>query len=434
MRISRWVRVAAGLCSLFLTLGTAFGAQSIQGAARVPTADVAVLGTTNGAACRYYSVFGSETGINVNTGGTCVNTRCFRNYNAAQQAFICNGENTGPYNADADGQTFYNLVDAEANPGACNHAAFYGVQGMVTNSLVLQYPGDFRMDNCPGTTAVNCLDILLASDADPNPLPNVNMGTVGPHTISSIGGLTPVPNVLIQITGTPCGQGNAWLRWREPNQYAGNMRGNAPSPVLGVRLWKNEAPCGACPGGDLSAGWEPVGFYPIGAGASGVCYPLGLETVWFALTVVVRGPGANPTQIDTGIVGTWPNATGFVGTNSQCMGVVSLAVRIASVKARYVGRAKVEVSFTTGSEAGVSGLNVQRASSPSGPWTTIGEMVSTRGDGNSYAVTDKVRPSFGSLLYYRVQVVMNDGATEQSGSAAVTLPVVRKKITPGSKE
>src|SRR5262245_10344837 len=120
----------------------AFAAQSIQGAAAVAAADAGTyLGTTNGVGCRYYSVAGSETGVNLNTVG-CGGIRCLRNYNAAQSKYICNGENTAPYNADADGQTFYNLIDGQANAAGCNHAAFYGLQGMVTNSLTINNPGD----------------------------------------------------------------------------------------------------------------------------------------------------------------------------------------------------------------------------------------------------------------------------------------------------
>lgn len=428
--------LCAGVGSSFLAIGLAFGYQAIEGSVRIPSADVGILGTKDNLACRAYSVYGAEAGINLNTAATnpaCLNNRCMRNYNVSQQIFVSNQEGTGLYNRDADGQIFYNLTDAEIFPGACNHAAYYGVQGMVTNSGVLMYPGDFRADNCPGTTALNCFDILLPSDAGPNPLTNVNMGLPGtPHTLSSIGGLTPVPNVTIQAPNGPCGPSALTLHWREPNQYAGNMRGGAPSPVLGVRLWKNNAPCGACPGGNLSAGWQPVGFYPLGAGSLGVCHPVSQEdSLWFALTVVLRGPSIEPKQIETGIVGNWPNQSGFVGTNSQCMSLAPTALRIAGISARYMGRATVQVSFTTGSEAGLSGFNVQRAPNASGPWATLGEMVATRGDGSSYTVNDKVRPSLGSLLYYQVQVVMNNGATEQSGSAGVTLPLVQKKISPG---
>jgi hypothetical protein len=408
----------------------AFAAQAISSSVGVPTADVAVLGTTNGVGCRIYSTFGAETGINVNIATTvpaCGNARCLRNYNAAQQIFVCNTENTAPYNADADGQIFYNLIDGEANPGACNHAGFYAFEGMVTNSGAILSPGDFRVDGCPGTTSVNCLERASSADSNATPLANVNAGVQAAHGISSVGGLTPNPTVRVDLSaGNGCG-GGVKLTWRDPDSYATNMKNGVPSPLQGVRLYRNNSPCASCPGGSVAAGWTPVGDFGPTAGTAGVCQPVAGDA-WYALTVLAKGPGAAPSTIESGVVG----GQGFVGANSQCVNTSPTAVRIASVTARYAGRGTVNVAFTTGSEAGVSGFNVQRASSPSGPWTTVGEMVSTRGDGNSYTVTDKVRASLGHVLYYAVQIVMNDGSTVQSGTSAVTLPAVQKKLSPGN--
>ncbi len=210
--------------------------------------------------------------------------------------------------------------------------------------------------------------------------------------------------------------------------YAANMKG-VTSPVKGVRLWKSGASCSACPSGDVAAGgWAPVQFFATGSGAAGTCQPITGDS-WFALTVVAKGPSSTPsTEIETGIVG----GAGFVGPNSQCVNTQATVSRIASMSARYTGRGSVNVKFTSGSEAGVTGFYVQRATSANGPWTRVSEMLAAKGDGSEYVSTEKVKAGLGHVVYYNVQVVMNDGSTVDSGSSAVTLPATQRKLNPGN--
>src|SRR4029453_16428305 len=131
----------------------AFAAQVVQGSVRnvSPATNSLVAGT---AACRVYSVSGADIGINNNT-TTCANMRCPRTFATATffgtGGYRCNQENTAAYNGDADGQTFYELIDAEAGAGTCNHVAFYAVQGMAAASLQIINFGDDRQAGCPGT-------------------------------------------------------------------------------------------------------------------------------------------------------------------------------------------------------------------------------------------------------------------------------------------
>ena len=118
---------------------------------------------------------------------------------------------------------------------------------------------------------------------------------------------------------------------------------------------------------------------------------------------------------------------GFVGATSQCVPLVPTATRIALVTARYAGRGVVNVGFRTGTEGGVQGYYVQRASSPTGPFTRVSDLMAPRGDGSDYTVSDRVRPSLGRTAYYKVQVVMSDGTSELSGAYAVALPAPKAK-------
>jgi hypothetical protein len=59
-------------------------------------------------------------------------------------------------------------------------------------------------------------------------------------------------------------------------------------------------------------------------------------------------------------------------------------------------------------------------------------MIATKGDGSEYVSTEKVKAGLGHVVYYNVQVVMNDGSTVDSGSSAVTLPATQRKLNPGN--
>lgn len=425
----------------------ATGMQAAVG--EVPNADSLALGQIG---ARIYSIgvcpAGASTGcaggstltINANT-PACTDIRCLRTWTTLQAdagpgGYPSQVENTTGYNSDAENQTFYVLWDGQVNAGAGNHAAFYAAQGTVAASGTPPL-GHFRKAACGGTLAGNCFNRDDTTNSDQTPVQFVNAGYQSAHTLSQIGGLSPVPTVRVGSPGVGCAAGDSKLTWDDPALYTAAMNSNAnnppqptppPSPVMGVRLYTNHSPCstngGQGPSGDL-AGWTAGASFANGAGAAGTCVTVAGDT-WYALTVRFRGPGAAPSELETGISGS--PAAGFVGANSQCVGNPATASRIVNLTARYAGRGSVNVSWTTGTEGGVQGFYVTRGTSASGPFTRVSEMVAPRGDGQTYAVQNKVHSALGRVQYYSIEVVNADGTSTQSGPAAVNLPAAKQRF------
>jgi len=439
------------LLALMVTLGAALAAPvlaavAIQGVVGdIDAGSSANLGTSFG--CRVWSNL--DPNINANqavTAPACLNNRCtdpaviFYDPSMPGGGYYCNQENTGPYHNDAEGQTFTELADAQAFAGACNHTAFYSLQGMIPRTDIPTDNGDPSISGCPSGFFQNCFERADNPDALVVPYTNTNQGypTAASHTISKVGGMSPVPPVRVSKTAL-CGSG-VQLTWSDPELYSTTNKDGVTTFVKGVRLYENHNPCSQCPNGD--AGWVAStsgptgdGKYALGAGGgTGVCVPVTGDT-WYALTVRVKGPnrdtGGGPpapdpnSEVETGRVG----LVGFVGANSQCVNRNATAVRIASMSARYAGRGTVNVNFTTGLEGGVQGYYVARASSPNGPFTRVSGLLNARGvDGSPYAYSDKVRSALGRVLYYSVEIVQTDGTTENSASTAVNLPAGKKKL------
>lgn len=421
--------VVIGLLT-FGAMGVALAAEGVQGAVgNIDSATNALVAGTVG--CRYYSVSGSDAGINNNV-PSCTNQRCIRPYATAVKfspgGYLCQGENTVAYNADANNQTFYMLVDAQANAGTGNHVGFFSIAGQTASSAGIVNLGDPGSADCGGTiTSTNCFTRADSNKALATPLVSTyaQFGA-NAHQIAPAGGLSPIPTVRVGSIGSGCPAGQVRLTWDDPFSYASLMKNGVQSPVLGVKLYKNANTCATPPSGDV-AGWVALNSYPMGAGTTGICEAITQDT-WFALTVRVKGPTSSATELETGIQG----AAGFVGANSQCVAASPTAVRIAGMSARYAGRGTVEVKFQTGAESGVTGYYVQRAKSATGPWTRVSEMVAPMGDGTSYTVSDKVKSGLGHVLYYSVEVVNNDGTTTNSGSSAVSIPQSQRKLSPGN--
>lgn len=401
----------------------ALGAQKISSSVRdVPPTDNAALNGT--LACRAFSVSGADTGINTNT-TQCLNVRCLRPYATStffgSGGYRCNSENTAGYNNDADNQTFYNLVDAEASAGTCNHIAFYSVQGQVASSVIITNTGDDRQLGCPGTAQQNCFYAVNPGVGRATPLTNT-AATYGPlpHQIVNISGLSPVPTVHVTAPGGGgCAANEVHLTWEEPETYDPLMRNGVASPVQGVNLYRNDSSCGTCPDG--VTGWNFVGAFPMGAGTTGTCVAITGDS-WFALAVRVKGPSAGATTLETGRV----NGVGFVGANSQCVSLTPTVIRIVSLRARYMGRSRVSVSWTAGTEGGVQGYYVSRASAASGPYARVSEAILPAGDGARYTFSERVLPDVGGV-YYRIDIVTGDGAESHSGIAAAIVPPPRAK-------
>lgn len=410
----------------------------IQGAVRtVSTADAPALGTS--VACRYYQVTGAFAGTNITTGSSttpaCLENRCPRTFNtnalfggAGFGGYNCNQEATDSYAPPAtepSNQTFYNLIDAQANAGTCDHIGYYVVQGQSANNLSNDNAGDARALNCAGTVTQNCFTAGDVTNSDQTPLTST-ASTFGstPHQIRSIGGLSPIPTVRVSAPNTNgCGPNSVKVTWDDPIDATPTMKNGVPSPVQGVNLYANTAGCGACPNGET--GWVQVAQFSANAGAAGTCAPIPAGgTSWYALTVRVKGPGNGPTSIETGRVG----GVGFVGANSQCVDNGSGTVaRIVSLAARYAGRGTVNVNWTSGSEGGVQGFYVTRATTPAGPFTRVSDLVGTTGDNSRYTFADHIRAGVGRLVYYQLQIQHTDGTSELSGTTAVTMPTPKAK-------
>lgn len=414
--------------AVFIGNGPALGAANIQGTiGNVLSLDAEVLG---GVGCRAWSL--QDFGINKNqivTLPACLNNRCPRVYQLGggflePGGYICPGENTVAYSNDDDNQTFYQLVDAELGSGACNHAGYYAVQGMIArNGLVVSPTGDFRSAGCPGVAPTNCFERADESDSRQTPLDHVYIGygTNDPHQLRRIGGLSPIPTVRVTSpTNTVCPSGQSFLTWDNPEMYTSTMKNGVASPVLGVRLYKNERSCTSCPDG--AKAWVAIGDFDATSGPTGTCVPVSTST-WFALTVRVLGPHA-ATVVETGRVGDM----GFVGANSQCVAGDFTVQRIASASARYIGRRRVVFSFTTGFEGGVTGYFVSRGTSPDGPFERVSTEIMPQGDGAHYSFSERLAGGWGPAAYYMIEIVQSDGTIESFGSTMAVLPRARRTL------
>lgn len=398
----------------------AFAIRAIQGAVgEVSALDGAALGSVG---FRIWSAFpGGESNINDNV-ASCRNVRCMRTYivntTLNPGGYVGNQENTSPYNGDVADQPFYMLADAEMNRSTGQHICYYGVGGVSANTAGV---GAFLGDGCPGTQATNCFDRLdsgygtvLLTDT------YVSYGA-GANEIRAIGGLNPVPTVRIaSVAG-----GVATLQWDDPQTYAAAMRpsttaGAPPSPVIGVRLWKNDR-VGGCtdPAGD-DPGWTPIGEFGLGAGGTTDALPGGVSCRFYALSVRLVGPGGPPAEVQTFCV----------GANSQPVSTDPTAVRIVRFDAAYTGRGSVNVTWQSGIEGNTQGYYVTQSTSPNGQFTRVSEMVSARGDNSNYSFTHKVNAAQGRVYYYQLEIVGRDGTTATTSPAAVNLPGRSKKGGP----
>ena len=101
--------------------------------------------------------------------------------------------------------------------------------------------------------------------------------------------------------------------------------------------------------------------------------------------------------------------------------------KVVAITARYAGRNTVNINWTSGTEGGVSGYYVTRATSPTGNFTRVSDQITTTGDNSHYTVSDKVSGKSARMVYYRIEIVNADGTTENSGVASATLPAPKAK-------
>lgn len=422
-----------GLMAVLVVAGSApsFAARAISGAVgNVDASDGALLNNLCG--FRTYSALpGGESNINDNT-SSCRNIRCLRPYstNPTLQpgGFVANQEATQVYNGDVPDQPYYQLADCCLNDTAANHVGFYAVGGVTANNSGI---GNHLAAGCPSTTATNCFTRNDTSVAGPLLLHARNGFPAGGNSLRAVGGLNPIPNVLVKV-GNGCPAGSACLTWPDPPDYAAQMHPSndapaPPSPVLGVTLYRNDGPSvgGVCTEPTGAGPWDPIGTFPLGAGAVGTVVPLPCNQAnpqcsWFALRVRVIGPGGLPNSIETACV----------GVNSQPVTGCATAVRIARFNATYAGHGVVNVAWTSGIEGDVSGYYVTRGASAAGPFTRVSGLVPATGDGSHYSRADQVGSNTGRVLYYQLQVVGRDGTTTPSSSVEVTVQGRSKKRAP----
>jgi hypothetical protein len=376
--------------------------------------------------------------INANNGGGgCADIRCVRGYDPAVTGggYSELDENTTAYSGDADNQTFFVLWDGQVLGGAANHIAYYAVQGGIVSNGTTNAPlgGDPYQANCAGDIPINCLELDDSRWPRTTPLASTNASYGGPlHTIRSIGGLSPVPNVR---AGNPGLTGPIPLSWDAPDTFSGAMKGGplgqpAPtSPVKGVRIYKcANQPCSGSGPLANDACWQPLASVDLpNTTTSDPSCPTAGSCNWYAATVRLLGPGGGAMEVETGreVVTNPPSSSGilkFVGVNSQAVACGATSILISSVNARYAGRGTVDVSWTTGIEGSLRGFYVSRGTSPSGPFSHVSPLIPQTGDASTYQFSDHAKSGVNRVIYYQVEAIGADGTVTASGPTAVTIP------------
>src|SRR5206468_3796276 len=121
----------------------------------------------------------------------------------------------------------------------------------------------------------------------------------GSHSLSSLGGLNAVSTVNVNASaGNPCGAGQANLTWVDAT--VNSLRNAAADPYKGVVLYKSsQSSCGACPGGDVSAGgWVTAGTFGPGTGGANHCVPApAAGGDYYAIRYRFTGPGGGANEM-----------------------------------------------------------------------------------------------------------------------------------------
>jgi hypothetical protein len=325
---------------------------------------------------------------------------------------------------------FNSVVEMEANAGAGNHAGYYvWTQGAV-NEFDLGLWNDAGL-NCASTSVdTTCLGNGNADNS-------VDVGGVpsssGGPTLNNVGGFRPIPVPrAFDIdgdgnAGTKAGvKGFYQLAW-DAAASLGKNPGRAPA---GYEVWAAKSTGssgnpGSCtpptqaaflrvvqvPATPTQAEITDAQLVSAGVG------PLGpTDCVTFALKVRF-GATLNATPIVSRYVSA--NGQSFFGTGGLSASVYELA-------AKYAGKNNVNVSWKTSLEDGVRGFYVSRATTQSGEYTRVSELISAKGEPSAYSFIDTIQPPAGNVkatgLWYKVETIDIDDNAVEYGPTKAQLP------------
>jgi hypothetical protein len=330
-----------------------------------------------------------------------------------------NGSGSTTFPGTSSGDPAYVLFEHIQNPGGPNYISYYHLTGQKS---ITSESGKTVDDGCLGTVLLSCFLPGTPTRHAPDQLgTRADNDAVTPGgQLRSVDGWSATPSPRVASIAGP----NVNLGWDAAAYFDKN---GAPSPILGYLLYRtiDNNGNGLCePPAENDPGWTVRGFVP-GTTATDVQPPFGgsEDCAFYALRLVVDGPDA----VASGPDATTGQITGlFKGASGPGAKINPAAVVVANFNAKYAGKNTFDIGWTVGSESGINGYYVARATSASGPFERIGGLVQATGDGSSYSVLDKVTRAMGTTFYYQLQVANTDGTTTNYSNLAVG-DLVKKK-------
>jgi hypothetical protein len=327
------------------------------------------------------------------------------------------------------------MWDHVQSPATPSYVGYYNLVGQTATTLET---GKVPDETCTGTTTnLSCfLPGTPARNGGTQEDSRIDKDTVAPQNqLIQVDGWSPIPNVKVGSVGS----GTVSLGWNAA-AYAvpAAESGTATNPLLGYILYRwddidadgspNDNICEP-PYSEADLGWSIDQFVAKSGGAlesaTGSFTDTGQDCRFYAIRLVLDGPNL----VSSGPDSATGQITGFYkGSSSQGVKINPLASDIFDFKVRYAGKNTMNIAWSSGSESGVTGYYVNRATSPTGPFSRItAEMVPAKGDGSAYSVLDKVSRSLGKTFYYQLQIQKTDGTL--SDFASIISASLPKKST-----
>ncbi len=307
-----------------------------------------------------------------------------------------------------EGNVYHAVWDTEFGAGTPEHRGYYAWNarevwvGEMSDPWVPSCAGDAVPRSCLGNS-----DPDFASGHE---IEGTGLGTLYPH-----GGLLPMP----VPRGTRVENGEMRVEWEraEGTGIAGEDPWEAEYDLYYV---KTEMSC------DLPTADQ------------------------FHFLKHVRGTWTYITNEDVGIEwGSWdhfflvlkivyPDAGGekitsrYYSADSTCLSFWGNAAEVVNLRARWLRRNLVEVSWETSLEDGVVGFYVRRAFTPDGPFERVSDLVPANGEPSKYTFIDTVTASgrvAASGLYYEVEAIDGNEGQKVFGPTRAEVPAGgRRKI------